>query len=232
VVSPSASRGSRTVPGPDALAGAILTSEALQRVRVDQATVGQVVQALGDLLPGHPVQAGSPAVDRMLPANALTSLIPSAAIVASGLDPAKTAIPAPAVLWTSGVNSLLIKVAGVTATPGAGTIIMTVPVWCDQTGDSAVTVTFVMGTPDRPAGGIVTCEDHPRGPAIVVENWAEALVAFAWHTLLVATNALSGAAGGDFSGHNLITAAVTVTEGALSVTPMGKHAFTAGSQIP
>jgi hypothetical protein len=228
---PAATTG-RTVPGPDALAGAILTTEAFQRAKINPDTLAQVVNALGDLLPGHPVQAGSAAVDRTLPANALTSLIPSAAIVASGLDPATTAVPAPAVLWTSGVNRLLIKVAGVTATLGDGTIVITVPVSCDQTGDAAVTVTFVTGTPDRLAGGIVTTEDHPRGPAIVVENWGEALVAFAWHTLVEATNALSGAAGGDFSGHSLISAAVTVNAAGLSVTPMGKHTFMAGSQIP
>jgi hypothetical protein len=231
-VTPSASSSGRTVPGPDAIAGAILTTEALQRARIGPDTSGPVVKALGDLLPGHPVRAGSAAVDRTLPANALRSLIPSAAIVASGLDPAKTAVPAPAVLWTSGANRLLVKVAGVTATLGTGTIDITVPVACDQTGDAAVAVTFVTGTPDRPAGGIVTTEDHPRGPTIVVENWAEPLVTFAWHTLLVATNALSGAAGGDYSGHNLITAAVTVNEGGLSVTPMGKHTFMPGSQIP
>jgi hypothetical protein len=229
---PPAATTGRTVPGPDALAGAILTTEALQRAQINPDTSGQVVKALGDLLPGHPVQAGSAAVDRTLPANSLTSLIPSAAIVASGLDPATTAVPAPAVLWTSGVNRLLVKVAGVTATLGEGTIVITVPVSCDQTGDAAVTVTFVTGTPDRLAGGIVTTEDHPRGPAIVVENWGEPLVAFAWHTLVEATNALSGAAGGDFSGHSLISAAVTVNAAGLSVTPMGKHTFMAGSPIP
>jgi hypothetical protein len=232
MTAPSRENTGRTVPGPDALAGAILTTEALQRSKIDPATVQHVVEALGDLLPGHPVQAGSAAADRTLPATSLTSLIPSAAIVAAGLDPATTALPAPAVLWTSGANRLLVKVAGVAAVLGDGTIVITVPVSCDQTGDTAVTVTFLMGTPDRPAGGLVTTEDHPRGPAIVVENWGEALVAFAWHTLVAATNALSGAAGGDFSGHSLITAAMTVNAAGLSVTPMAKHTFVAGSQIP
>jgi hypothetical protein len=231
-VTPSASSSGRTVPGPDAIAGALLTTEALQSARIGADLSGPVIKALGDLLPGHPVQAGSAAVDRALPANALTSLIPSAAVVASGLDPAKTAVPAPAVMWTSGASRLLVKVAGVTATLGNGTIDITVPVSSDQTGDATVTVTFVTGTPDHPVGGIVTTEDHPRGPAIVVENWAEPLVAFAWHTLVAATDALSGAAGGDFSGHSLITAALTVSRAGLSVTPMGKHTFMPRSQIP
>jgi hypothetical protein len=215
-----------TVPGPDAIAGAALTTQALARVNPDAAA--QVIKALGDLLPGHPVRAGSAAVDRTVPADTLTQLIPSAAIVAAGLDPAKTALPVPAVVWTSGANTLLVKPAGVTAALGVGTVDITVPVMCDQTGDTTVTVTFMTGTPDRPAGGIVTTEDHPRGPAIVVENWAEPLVAFAWHTLVAATDALSGGAGGDIAGHGLVTAALAVTKDGLGVTPMGRHAFPAG----
>jgi hypothetical protein len=218
----------RTIPGPDAIAGAALTTQALAQTRVNPDAAAQVIKALGDLLPGHPVRAGSAGVDRTVPADTLTQLIPSAAIVAAGLDPAKTALPVPAVVWTSGANTLLVKPAGVKAALGVGTVDITVPVTCDQTGDTTVTVTFMTGTPDRPAGGIVTTEDHPRGPAIVVENWAEPLVAFAWHTLVAATDALSGGAGGDVAGHDLVTAALTVTEGGLGVTPMGRHAFLAG----
>ena len=220
--------GDRTVPGPDAIAGAALTTQALARTRVNPDAAAQVIKVLGDLLPGHPVRAGSAAVDRTVPADTLTQLIPSAAIVAAGLDPAKTALPVPAVVWTSGANMLLVKPAGVKAALGDGTVDITVPVTCDQTGDTTVTVTFMTGTPDRPAGGIVTTEDHPRGPAIVVENWAEPLVAFAWHTLVVATDALSGGAGGDVAGHDLVTAALGVTKSGLGVTPMGRHAFPAG----
>ena len=188
----------------------------------------QVIKALGDLLPGKPIRAGAAAQDRTIPASTLTSLIPSAAIVAAGLDPAKTALPVPAVVWSSGANTLLVRPGQVKATLGTGTIDLTVPVSCDQTGDTQVTVTFVTGTPDRPTGGIVTTEDHPRGAAVVVENWAEALVAYAWRTLVAATDALSGAAGGDLAGTDLITAGLTTTSDGLSVTPMGRHAFLAG----
>ena len=52
---------------------------------------------------------------------------------------------------------------------------------------------------------MTTTEDHPRGPAVVVENWHEPLIAFAWQTLLIATSAVAGfgtewaAAGAGFS---------------------------------
>jgi hypothetical protein len=133
------------------------------------------------------------------------------------------------VIWSDRGNRLLVRVAGVHAQVGDGTLVLTVPVTCDQTGDVDVSVTFVTGTPDRPAGGVVTTEDHPRGPAAVVENWAEPLLAFAWQTLVSAVSAVSGAAGGDLSGRALVTAALAVNSDGLTVTPMGRHVFTAGS---
>jgi len=205
----------------------LITATALQRADLDPTVKAQIVKALGDVLPGQPVQAGSAATDRSLPPTALTALIPSAAVVAAGFDPAKITPPVPALLWQDGANQLLVRVAGVRADLGNGMVQLTVPVTCDQTGDVDVTVTFVTGTPDRPAGGIATTEDHPRGPSVVVENWAQPLIAFAWHTLLVATSSLSGAAGGDFSGRDLIAAALAVNADGFTVTPMGRHPFIA-----
>jgi len=231
MVRPSVGNLPGTIPGPDAVAGAIITADALQRADLGRETIDQIVKALGDVLPGRPVRAGAAGADRRLPPDALTRLVPSAAVVAAGLDPAKTAAKPPPVLWQDGANRLLVRIAGVHAELGDGTVVLTVPVTCDQTGDADVTVTFVTGTPDRPAGGIVTTEDHPRGPAPVVENWAEPLVAFAWQTLVTAASAISGAAGGDLSGRELITAGLAVNADGLTVTPMGRHAFTARNAV-
>ena len=112
---------------------------------------------------------------------------------------------------------------------GDGLIEIVVPVTCDQTGDVEISVSFVTGTPDRPAGGIATTEDHPRGPAVVVENWAEPLIAYAWQTLVTATAALSSAGGTDLAGRKLITAGLAISAEGLTVTPMAPHTFLAGS---
>jgi hypothetical protein len=224
---PPSDVGSRTVPGPGAVAGALVTASALERAALDPKVQAQVVKSLGDILPGQPVQAGSAAIDRSLPPASLAALISSAAVVAAGFDPAKITPPVPPLLWQDGASQLLVRVAAVHADLGNGTVQLTVPVTCDQTGDVDVTVTFVTGTPGQPAGGIATAEDHPRGPSAVVENWAEPLIAYAWQTVLTATSALSGAAGGDVSGRDLITAALSADPKGLTVTPMGRHAFSA-----
>lgn len=220
--------GDVPLPGPRTIAGASLTATAIQRLDVDSKIKAQLLRSLADLLPGRPVAAGRAATDRTLGPDVITALIPSAAIVAAGFDPATISPPAPDALWRNGSQQLLVRVSGVRANLGAGLIEIVVPVSCDQTGDADVSVSFVTGTPDRPAGGIAATEDHPRGPAVIVENWAEPLIAFAWRTLVTATSALSSAAGSDPAGRDLITASLAITPQGLTVTPMGPHTFLAG----
>ena len=219
---PAASQQRSPVPAPEAIAGALLTQEALRDVKFNPA---DLPDAITGLLPGRPLQPGKTAPLRALPPDALQRLIPSAAIVAAGLDPARTLSPAPPVLWERDGARLLIRVGAVRAELATGLVQIVVPITCDQTGDAEVTVAFVTGSADRPAGGIATTEDHPRGPAVVVEGWAEPLIAFAWQTLVVATSALSGAGGEDVSGRSLVTAGLDVSADGMQVTAMGRHTF-------
>jgi hypothetical protein len=218
----------RTVPGPGAVAGAFVFATALQRADIDPQTQARLLEALGDTLPLKPLQPGTAATDRTLPATSLRLLIPSAAVVAAGLDPAALIQPAPPVLWSTDAGQLLVRIAEVHADLTDGAIVITLPVTCDQTGPVDVTVTFITGSPDQPTGGVATAEDHPRGPEVVVENWAEPLVALAWHTLVIAIGAMSGAGGNDFSGRDLISASFAVSKDGLTVTPMARHTFLAG----
>ena len=91
----------RTVPGPGALAGAFVFATALQRADIDPQTQARLLKALGDTLPLKPLQPGTAATDRTLPAASLSLLIPSAAVVAAGLDPAAVIPPVPPVLWST-----------------------------------------------------------------------------------------------------------------------------------
>jgi hypothetical protein len=216
------------VPGAEWIASAFLLRDAL--ARLDDQTRASVTKNLAGVLPqGTP--AGTVGADRVFRPDELRSLIPSAAVAAAGLDPKRVSMPPPPILWESGGNRLLLRLAGVQAQLGLGTIELTIPVSCDQTGDTAVTVTFLTGTPDRPAGGVTTTEDHPRGPDVIVENWHEPLIALAWQTILIATGAIAGAVGADFSGQPLITQALAVTTDGLRVSPMAQHTFAQASQL-
>lgn len=214
---------SRRVQGVDSLAGEILFREAT--ADLDPRVREAVDKQLAGILPGRLVRAGQTVDERRTRGDDVVRLLRSAAVSAAGLDPERTPDPPPAVLWHSDDNQLLVRIAGIGARLDDGLIELTIPVFCEETGEAEVTVTFLTESPEQPTGGICVAEDHPRGPAIVVERWHEPLTAFAWHTVLLATGALSGVIGADASGQPLVTAALSVTREGLAVTPMARHAF-------
>ena len=72
---------------------------------------------------------------------------------------------------------------------------------------------------------LVATEDRPRGPAIIVDAWGDALVAFAWDVLLTVATAVADASGNDTDGAGLIPAALTASPDGLRVLTMSRHAF-------
>jgi hypothetical protein len=220
-----------SMPGPAAVAGQILLRNTLTRGDIDPKTQQIIAKQLGSVLPGRPVAAGATADQRTASPDDLALLIPSAAVTAAGVDPAKVTSPPPPVLWTSAGSQLLVQLAGIKTTVTTGIVELTIPVSCDQTGDTTVTVTFVTGSTGRPTGGLTTTEDHPRGDPVIVENWHEQLIAFAWNTLLIATSALTGAAGADRSGRALIPNTLLADKTGLTVLPMARHTFFGTGQL-
>ena len=220
------------IEGGGSVAGQIFAANLDLSAITDPKARAIVARQLATLLPAAAVAPGGAAPPLTAKPDELQRLIPAAAVSAAGLDPARTADPAPDVLWEDAGSALLVHVAKVRASLGDGFVDIVVPVYCDQTKDTEVTVTFVGGSPDRPAGGVVTTEDHPRGAPQVVERWHEALIAFAWATLINATSALSGAVGLDAAGRPLVSAALTLSPDGLGVLPMGRHAFVRSAGSP
>jgi hypothetical protein len=136
------------------------------------------------------------------------------------------------VLWTQGVDALLVRVSAITTAVGDGWVTVTIPVTCDQLQGPAgappsqpVTVTFVIGTGDRPAGLFAAAPSRPDGPPVVTERWADALTALAWQALLDAVAGIAAAAGRDTDGSPLIPAAVSATFKGLMVQTQARHPF-------
>lgn len=130
------------------------------------------------------------------------------------------------VVWVDGERELAVWVAAVRVETGDGVVVVTIPVRCDQTGETQVHVTFAVGQPGRPAGLYAATQRRPRGPALVVDTWGEAIVAFAWHVLLGLATGLAGAAGKDARGNRLIPVELQATAEGLVVVPMARHRFT------
>jgi len=136
-----------------------------------------------------------------------------------------------AVLWQQGVDALLVRITAITTAVGDGWVTVTIPVTCDQIQSPAgspgqpVTVTFVMGTADRPAGLFAAAPSRPDGPAVVAERWADALTALAWRALLDTVAGIAAAAGRDTDGSPLIPVAVAATDKGLLIQTQARHPF-------
>jgi hypothetical protein len=107
----------------------------------------------------------------------------------------------------------------------AGFVFVGIAVYSEQTGDVEVVVPFAVGRADQRLGLIVATERRPRGPAAVVDQWGEQLIAAAWSALLDMTLHEAHDAGHDEHHEPLMPAAIMATDRALSITPQARHAF-------
>ena len=183
----------------------------------------------------EPLKAGAPAADVRVPAREAAQLARRAARLVGGLPGGVVGAvaggvgtdgrPGDTLLWQRGGNSLLVLPDQLALRLGDGVLAFSVPVQCDQSEAVEVHVSFVVGDPKRPAGLMAVTEERPRGPAVVVDTWGEAIVAFCWHVVLQVATSLAAEAGLDDDGAALIPVALYATPDALVVTPMARHAF-------
>ena len=179
-----------------------------------------------DLLPVTDVPAGTVARPVPVPADNAAALIITAMrqAVATGatgrVPPPGSTLPVTA-LWEEGADALLVEVAHCKITVRAGEVEVRVPVRCDQLPGTlgAVTVSFVVGTPERPTGMFAATGSVPEGPPIVVRRWGDALVALAWQALLDVARGIAGHAGRDADGNGLVPVALVAARTGLVVLP-------------
>jgi hypothetical protein len=135
------------------------------------------------------------------------------------------------VVWVAGDSELAVVIASVRVETGRSNIVVSIPVRCDQTGPTEVHVTFAVGEPDRPAGLYAATQRRPRGPAIIVDTWGDAIVAFAWKLVLDLVTGLAGATGKDTRGNRLIPVELEATSDGLAIVPMARHRFTGSAGL-
>jgi hypothetical protein len=127
------------------------------------------------------------------------------------------------VIWSEGGDELSIDPAKIDVQTTVGAILFAIPVRCDQSGQGVARIALAVGSPDRGAGMFAAATRRPQGPAAVVERWADALVALAWGTLVELAKSISGVAGRDVNGDELIPGSIVADEGGLSIVPYARH---------
>src|SRR5262245_35650295 len=177
-----------------------------------------------DLLPPAPIPAGTVAGTIPVNAEAAARLFIPAASAAAGVDPLK-GDPKTLVTWREGDRELVVFPAAVRVQFATGVIAVSIPVYSDQTQAALVHVSFVVGDPRQPAGLIAATDARPRGPAIVVDAWGDALVAYAWHIVLEVVAGVAGEAGRDVDGSRLVPIGLGASGEGMFVVPMARHTF-------
>jgi len=151
-------------------------------------------------------------------------LRPSLAL-AAGFDATAREPDARSVLWNDGTNRLIVQLDDAEVRIGAAVIDVSMTVRCDQIGADRVTCTFVTTPLERAAGFVWATESRPRGPAVVVELWGEALVALVWRSLIEIASLAAETCGADAAGRPLVPSTVVATPDGLLVVPMAAHRF-------
>ncbi len=128
-------------------------------------------------------------------------------------------------VWTKGDCELLVITGKVTVQLDQGLVLITIPTQCAEAGTAQIQVAFAVGDDKHPSGMFAATEERPRGPALVVDVWGEALIAFAWRVLMSAASGVAAGAGTDASGAGLIPAALNVNADGLRVITMARFPF-------
>ena len=196
------------------------------------ALVKQLRARCPGVLPEDPLPPGTPA--KPLPVEpkeyaALFTLAArqNAALAALGRLPASDDELPGIVVWEEGTAALAVGVAEADFAVEEGAVTVSLPVFCDQLPDvrDVVRVTFVVGTPERPAGLLAATPPRPEGPAVVVAAWGEALTALAWQALLDVAAGLAARTGTDTDGTPLVATALAAAKDHLEVLPQARHGF-------
>ena len=148
-------------------------------------------------------------------------MVVAAKIAAGFFRPTRRSV----VVWVEGDSELAVEIGAVKIAAGRGRVDIVLPVRCDQTGPAEVIVTFAVGQEGEPAGMYASTLRRPVGPQLIIDTWGEALVAFAWRTLLTLSTQLAGASGKDTRGNVLIPANLVANADGLLIQPMGRFRF-------
>lgn len=135
------------------------------------------------------------------------------------------------VVWVAGESELAVSLTELQVRLADGLIRVTLPVRCDQTGSAVIEVVFAVGSAREPSGLYASTFRRPNGPAIIVDTWGEALVAFAWQGVLGMVSGIAGALGKDARGNVLVPVELNAGKGALQIVPMARHRFAGASGL-
>lgn len=206
---------------PDSGAGVLADVEVTDRVRrlTPLAATAVAARRRGDVLElGEVVvlPASETATDLVLSRPRLEELLRAALALADDT---------PSVVWVRGDSEIAVHAARTRVALGPGTLVVGVRVETDQTGSAEIVVPFALGSPTLEAGLVMAVPTRADGPALLVEQWGDVIVAAVYRALLDAVTAAAATAGVDADGHALLPGAISTDGDVLVIVPQARHAI-------
>jgi hypothetical protein len=138
----------------------------------------------------------------------------------------------PIVVWEREGSELLIDTASIGIACADAVVTISAAVSCDQVpGRTKIGVPFGVGTPNAPAGLVMSTLEALDGPSIITTRWSEALTAFAWESLIELASRLCEQLGRDSGGRPLVPGSIASSRGSLVIQPMSRNDLTALSRM-
>lgn len=129
-------------------------------------------------------------------------------------------------VWTDADDEVVVHAGKTRVATSDGIVAVAMTLECVETdGPVEVVVPFGCGSKDRLAGMIAATETRPRGPAILVDRWGDAIIATAWQALLDVADSAASGAGTDIDGRPLRVGAIVAGSDGLTITPQAPHDF-------
>ena len=135
------------------------------------------------------------------------------------------------IVWVEGASELAIDIIKLDVRVADGLIRVMIPVRSDQTGSVLIEVLFAVGSANEPAGLYAAASKKPSGPALIVDAWGEALVAFAWQCVLGVVTGIAAATGKDARGNLLVPVELIADGRGVAIVPMARHRFAGSSTL-
>lgn len=129
------------------------------------------------------------------------------------------------ILWRKAGSEILFHPRKTRTEIRNGLIIVGIVLESVETKQSVLTVPFAVGTEQRLASTVMVTEQRPRGHALLVELWGDAVIAVAYEAVLQVISGMATAAGSDQLGQPLKPGAIIASKGELTVVPQAFHAI-------
>jgi len=131
----------------------------------------------------------------------------------------------PLVVWTQGDSELLVHSDKTRISLSSGVVTLRITVECDEYKKLVIPVPIGVGTKQSPSGLVMSTFGDLEGPAELVEAWSDALIAFAWESLLEISRVICSEVGKDKRGLPLVPGSIAAAPDQLLLQPVARFSL-------